>query len=162
MVSLIAYVAALAATSQASFGLGVHNVSSFTPNVVNEKWKLQVWFPLALAPEGKAETLRVMVFVAGFQQPTSQYEELLNAVSSHGIIIIGLGWKLSLSLNYTALAEEVGGVLSFVVDGALASELSSQAQPALGMPNVSAIVLGAHSIGSHVLRATHLASHVAS
>ena len=157
MLYMLTSFASAAPLATSPFRPGAHGVGSFTPMQTNIKWNMHVWYATAAGPwyataagpnSSAATTLPMMLFVGGFDQPTSQYNQLLSAVAAHGVIVVGLGWKLSLSVNFTLLAEEVGGVLSYASSGALAADLSRQPQPALALPNASALFLGAHSIGA--------------
>lgn len=93
----------------------------------------------------------VVVFVAGFMQPATQYGAVLEAVASHGLVAVGLGWKLSsvIGLNYTRLARHLGGALDYV-RGALGEDLARQQVKPLAGPRTDTVLLGAHSIGNHV------------
>ena len=97
--------------------------------------------------------LPLFIFASGFLQPESEYHQLLTSLASHGVVAIGLGWKYSsvVGLNYTHLAQRLDDVLAYSRGSAIDLDLMKQPHPPLALPNASATLLGAHSIGNHII-----------
>ena len=140
----------------APFSPGPYEVGTFrTPRF--DSFTASVWYPYGnqtqTAPPNPKGLLPLLVFVSGFLQQEGEYNELLQSVASHGVVVVGLGWKYTsvIGLNYTHLAQRLDGVFAYGRSKEIDHDLMQQKPRPLGLPDARAVLLGAHSIGNHII-----------
>ena len=131
------------------FTRGPYQVATFAAPGI-KSFTMRVWYPHAQSQS--KQRLPLLIFVGGFLQPENQYANLLSTIASHGIMAVGVGWKLTtpLGLNYTGLADNLGSALAYASGEQIKEDLEKMAYPPLSLPRNDSILLGGHSIGNHV------------
>lgn len=149
--------------TRSPFAPGTYSVSNFNigstadPELSLSPWHANVFYPSGRNKPGNSSvTFPVVLFVSGFggEYAIGAYSSVLSKMAAHGMVVVGLDrkFKLSSSVNYTDLAEHLGGVLDFITSG-LDTGLSARLRtliPPNTQANTSAIIIGGHSAGNHV------------
>ena len=127
------------------YGPGPYGVDKFESKIAGlDAWNLKTWYPMGGAADAK---LPVLLMIAGFHSPIAPYSNFFSAVAAHGVVAIGVGWKLAGPLNYTKLAADLTPALGYITGGDLAKDLASKG--AQGTPKEDQFILGGHSAGNH-------------
>ena len=149
--------------TKSPFGNGTYTVASFNigspadPEPFLSPWHASVYYPSkSNTTSTDSVTFPVLLFVSGFggEYSIQAYSAVLSSMAAHGMVVVGVDrkFKLSSSVNYTDLAQHLGGVLDFITsrsDTGLSARISTLLPPH-SRANTSAIIIGGHSAGNHV------------